>query len=66
MSVVGAFYYLRIVKLMYFDAPPENLPATLRAPGARLALSLNAAAVVSARHPAGPAARSLRAFDSIV
>ncbi|MFW5679167.1 MAG: NADH-quinone oxidoreductase subunit NuoN [Pseudomonadota bacterium] len=24
-SVVGAFYYLRIVKLMYFDAPPEPL-----------------------------------------
>jgi NADH-quinone oxidoreductase subunit N len=46
MSVVGAFYYLRIVKLMYFDEPPENLPATLRPHGARLALSLNAAAVV--------------------
>ncbi|HEX4266361.1 MAG TPA: NADH-quinone oxidoreductase subunit NuoN [Steroidobacteraceae bacterium] len=46
MSVVGAFYYLRIVKLMYFDAPPENLPATLRPHGARLALGLNAAAVL--------------------
>jgi NADH-quinone oxidoreductase subunit N len=45
MSVVGAFYYLRIVKLMYFDAPPDNLPATLRPHGARLALGLNAAAV---------------------
>jgi NADH-quinone oxidoreductase subunit N len=46
MSVVGAFYYLRVVKLMYFDAPPDNLPATLRPHGARLALSLNAAAVL--------------------
>jgi NADH-quinone oxidoreductase subunit N len=46
MSVVGAFYYLRIIKLMYFDAPPEDLPATLRPHGARLALSLNAAAVL--------------------
>jgi NADH-quinone oxidoreductase subunit N len=25
-SVVGAFYYLRIVKLMYFDAPAETAP----------------------------------------
>ena len=45
MSVVGAFYYLRVVKLMYFDAPPDDLPATLRPQGARLALGLNAAAV---------------------
>jgi NADH-quinone oxidoreductase subunit N len=45
MSVVGAFYYLRVVKLMYFDAPPDDLPATLRPQGARIALGLNAAAV---------------------
>jgi NADH-quinone oxidoreductase subunit N len=25
-SVVGAFYYLRIVKLMYFDEPTETTP----------------------------------------
>ncbi|MBL8511068.1 MAG: NADH:ubiquinone oxidoreductase subunit N, partial [Betaproteobacteria bacterium] len=35
MSVVGAFYYLRVVKLMYFDAPidtqPIAAPADLRA-----------------------------------
>lgn len=24
MSVVGAFYYLRAIKMMYFDEPPEN------------------------------------------
>ena len=24
LSVVGAYYYLRIVKLMYFDAPAER------------------------------------------
>jgi NADH-quinone oxidoreductase subunit N len=32
LSVVGAYYYLRIVKLMYFDAPAarfEPMPATL-------------------------------------
>ena len=46
MSVVGAFYYLRVVKLMYFDAPPEGLPATLRPIGPRFVLGVNAAAVL--------------------
>jgi NADH-quinone oxidoreductase subunit N len=45
MSVVGAFYYLRVVKLMYFDAPSGELPPTLRPAGVRLALGVNAAAV---------------------
>ena len=34
LSVVGTFYYLRIVKLMYFDAPAERfepMPSTLAA-----------------------------------
>ncbi len=26
LSLVGAFYYLRIVKLMYFDTPADNAP----------------------------------------
>src|SRR5438105_7247031 len=26
LSLVGAFYYLRLVKLMYFDEPMENSP----------------------------------------
>jgi NADH-quinone oxidoreductase subunit N len=47
MSVVGAFYYLRVVKLMYFDAPPENLPATLRPLGPRFVIGVNAAAVLA-------------------
>ncbi len=46
MSVVGAFYYLRVVKLMYFDAPPENLPATLRPLGPRFVIGVNAAAAL--------------------
>jgi NADH-quinone oxidoreductase subunit N len=45
MSVVGAFYYLRVVKLMYFDAPAA-LPSATRSAGVRLALGLNAAAVL--------------------
>lgn len=28
-SLIGAFYYLRIVKLMYFDTPESNAPITL-------------------------------------
>jgi NADH-quinone oxidoreductase subunit N len=34
LSVVGAYYYLRIIKIMYFDAPAEGfepMPATLAA-----------------------------------
>ncbi len=45
MSVVGAFYYLRVVKLMYFDQPVAA-PAATRSTGVRLALGLNAAAVL--------------------
>jgi NADH-quinone oxidoreductase subunit N len=48
MSVVGAFYYLRVIILMYFYdplSPPP--PAAARAAGVRLALGLNAAAVIA-------------------
>jgi len=27
-SIVGAFYYLRVVKVMYFDAPVDESPLT--------------------------------------
>ena len=48
MSVVGAFYYLRVIKLMYFDEPlVPRLPAVAGAGGVRLALGLNAAAVLA-------------------
>ena len=39
-SLIGAFYYLRIVKLMYFDDPVETLPIVARA-DTRLVLSVN-------------------------
>jgi len=40
LSLVGAFYYLRIVKLMYFDEPKETAP--VQAPrDMRVVLSLN-------------------------
>ncbi|WP_334134362.1 NADH-quinone oxidoreductase subunit NuoN [Tepidimonas sp.] len=44
-SLVGAFYYLRVVKVMYFDAPTQT--ATITAPVAvRAVLSLNGALVL--------------------
>src|SRR5437868_13500088 len=40
LSLIGAFYYLRVVKLMYFDDPVDTTP--VRQPrGAQLVMSLN-------------------------
>ena len=46
VSVIGVFYYLRVVKFMYFDAPGD-LPVPERHTGVRLTLALNAAAVLA-------------------
>jgi len=46
MSVVGAYYYLRVIKLMYFDESALSPPPATREPGVRLALGINAAAVL--------------------
>jgi NADH-quinone oxidoreductase subunit N len=43
-SLVGAFYYLRVVKLMYFDAPTDNAPIRSDI-DLRLVLSLKGLAV---------------------
>ena len=40
MSVIGAFYYLRVVKLMYFDAP-QSEEALVASPDVRFLLSVN-------------------------
>jgi NADH-quinone oxidoreductase subunit N len=45
MSVVGAYYYLRIVKLMYFDEPTVSGPVEAKL-AVRLLLSLNALAIL--------------------
>ena len=43
-SLVGAFYYLRVVKVMYFDPPTSNVP--IKAPlNVKLLLSANGLAV---------------------
>jgi NADH-quinone oxidoreductase subunit N len=45
MSVVGAYYYLRIVKLMYFDEPTETRPVESKI-AVRLMLSVNGLAIL--------------------
>jgi NADH-quinone oxidoreductase subunit N len=44
-SVVGAYYYLRVVWLMYFDAPGDR-PGRSQATALRLVLALNALAIL--------------------
>jgi NADH-quinone oxidoreductase subunit N len=44
-SVVGAFYYLRVIWFMYFDPPTGDAPAVVRSTGVRVVLAVNAAAV---------------------
>jgi NADH-quinone oxidoreductase subunit N len=43
-SLIGAFYYLRVVKLMYFDTPQDNAPLHAGI-DMRLVLSMNGLAV---------------------
>ena len=45
LSLVGAFYYLRVIKVMYFDEPLETAPIVAGA-DVRAVLSLNGAAVL--------------------
>ena len=45
VSVIGLFYYLRVVKILYFD-PPGDLPIPERHGAVKATLALNAAAVV--------------------
>ncbi|OGA24718.1 MAG: NADH-quinone oxidoreductase subunit N [Betaproteobacteria bacterium RIFCSPLOWO2_02_FULL_67_26] len=44
-SLVGAFYYLRLVRLMYFDAPADTAPIAPRG-DFRILISLNGLAVL--------------------
>jgi|DewCreStandDraft_4_1066084.scaffolds.fasta_scaffold08058_10 NADH-quinone oxidoreductase subunit N len=44
-SLVGAYYYLRVVKVMYFDEPADAAPI-VAAPDMRMALSANGVAVL--------------------
>lgn len=44
-SIIGAFYYLRIIKLMYFDKSEDKTPIT-STPDMKLILSLNSLAIL--------------------
>ena len=46
LSVIGAYYYLRIVKLMYFDEPLDTAPIQAQ-PDMSVLLSINALALLA-------------------
>ncbi|MDO8252917.1 MAG: NADH-quinone oxidoreductase subunit N, partial [Rhodoferax sp.] len=47
MSLIGAFYYLRVVKVMYFDAPqPHNAQPVLAPADAKVVLAINGALIL--------------------
>ncbi len=46
LSVVGAFYYLRVVKLMYFDAPVDSSPIKVDA-DLQLMIGINGLAMIA-------------------
>ncbi|WP_394778190.1 NADH-quinone oxidoreductase subunit NuoN [Undibacterium sp.] len=45
LSLIGAFYYIRVVKMMYFDEPTDTTPITAHG-DMRLVLSINGLAVL--------------------
>ena len=47
MSLIGAFYYLRVIKVMYFDAPHSHNAQPISAPAdARIVLAINGALIL--------------------
>ena len=46
MSLVGAFYYLRIIKVMYFDAPAGPVQPITAPADARVVLAINGALIL--------------------
>lgn len=45
-SIIGAFYYLRVVKVMYFDQPDNITPIYVRQFDAKAAISINGVAIL--------------------
>jgi NADH-quinone oxidoreductase subunit N len=46
LSVIGAFYYLRVVKLMFFDKPAANAKPLSLPPGALVLAGINGALIL--------------------
>ena len=68
MSLIGAFYYLRVVKVMYFDAPHAHNNQPISAPAdARAVLSINGLLIlVMGIVPGGLMTLCAQAINSIV
>lgn len=68
MSLIGAFYYLRVVKVMYFDAPLSHNAQPISAPAdARIVLAVNGALIlVLGIAPGGLMTLCARAINSVV
>ncbi|MDL1865491.1 NADH-quinone oxidoreductase subunit NuoN [Betaproteobacteria bacterium PRO5] len=45
LSLIGAFYYLRIIKFMYFDAPEQTQPIMFK-PDVKVLVSMNGLAII--------------------
>ena len=41
-AIIGAYYYINVIKVMYFEEPEPTIPRIMVAPDAYLALSINA------------------------
>lgn len=41
-AIIGAYYYINVIKVMYFEEPEPTIPTLKLAPDAYLALSINA------------------------
>ena len=68
MSLIGAFYYLRVVKVMYFDAPHSHNALPVSAPAdARIVLAINGAFIlILGIVPGGLMALCAQSIKSIV
>lgn len=68
MSLVGAFYYLRVVKVMYFDAPLAHNAQPVSAPtDAKVVLAINGALIlVLGMLPGGLMTLCAQSISSIV
>ena len=68
MSLIGAFYYLRVIKVMYFDAPHSNNAQPVSASAdVRIVLAINGALIlILGIVPGGLMALCAQSINSIV
>ena len=68
MSLIGAFYYLRVVKVMYFDAPLSHNAQPISAPAdAKIVLAVNGALIlILGIVPGGLVTLCVQSISSIV